>query len=332
MKIVSRYILILAFFLPLLAFGQTEVMVRAELDSARIFIGGQIDLTLVVSQPKTVKVQFPQFKDTIVKSIEVVEIGKIDTVGTDNGRINLIQKIRITSFDSGLHYIPPVRFEVLGKIANSFATTNENGLTVVNPFENVDPKKGVFDIKTVIVTPWTIGEILPYLIWFAIGWFVIASIIVLFYYLKERRSPLVEMLLKDKPKEPPYVIALRELERIHEEKSWQRGEAKRFYSDLTDVVRTYIEEQYNIPALESTTDELLLLLKKGRYTDEKSVALLSEVVQQADLVKFAKYIPTADECEKHLAKSKLFVEQTLPSEPIVSEVKEDVAGDLKKIE
>lgn len=332
MKTISRYLLILLLFLPLLAFGQTEVMVRAELDSGRIFIGGQIDLTLVVSQPKTVKVQFPQFKDTIVKSIEVVEMGKIDTVGTDNGRLNLIQKIRITSFDSGLHYIPPIKFEILGKIANSFATTNENGLTVVNPFENVDPKKGVFDIKTVIVIPWSWTELLPYVGWVVAGWILIAILLALFFNFKKRRGSLVEMLLKDKPKEPPYVIALRELERIREEKSWQKGEAKRFYSDLTDVVREYIEERYGVPALESTSDELIALLKKGRFTEDSKLALLSEVVQQADLVKFAKYIPTADECEKHLSKSRQFVEFTMPSEPIAPEGKETISDELKKTE
>lgn len=127
-------------------YGQTEVNVSASLDSTRIYIGGQVDLTLQVSKPNGLSVKFPQFKDTIVKSIEVVELGKIDTISSVNGRIEIVQKIRITSFDSGLHYIPPIQFEVWSSVSKSIAQTNELGLNVINPFEVVDPKKGFYDI------------------------------------------------------------------------------------------------------------------------------------------------------------------------------------------
>lgn len=322
MKRLKKYILLVLMLVPLIgALGQTEVNVKATLDSTRIFIGGQIDLKLEVSQPYGLTLKFPTFKDTIVKSVEVVEVGKIDTLSRANGRIEMVQKVRITSFDSGLHYIPPMQVEVWSKTAKSIASSNENGLNVVNPFSDVDPKKGVYDIKTVINTPFLFSELLAY-------WWVLVLLILIgvggFYlvkYLKSRNASLATIFKPEAPKIPPYVVALQELERIREEKIWQKGQEKQFYTQLTEVLRTYIEEQFGVAALESTTDELISMMKRSKTVDDRLLKLLKDILEQADLVKFAKYIPLSEENDTSLSQSLRFVQETKPVE--VESAKED---------
>lgn len=294
------------------AYGQTEVNVSASLDSSRIFIGGQIDLTLHVSKPNGLSVKFPQLKDTIVKSIEVIEQGKIDTISSVNGRIEMIQKIRITSFDSGLHYIPPIQFEVWSSVSKSLVQTNELGLNVINPFEVVDPKKGFYDIKPVINTPLIFAEILPYLLWTLAIITVFVLLGYLYFKYRKDKTPLTSIFKNEVTPLEPHVKALMELERIKEQKIWQQNQEKRYYSELTDTLRIYIEERYLIPAMESTTDELIHVMNKGKIAEKTVIENLKSILQLSDLVKFAKYIPLPEENDKNLSAAFEFVKTTEP--------------------
>lgn len=297
-------------------YAQTEVVVKASLDSSRIFIGNQVNLNLEVSQPYGVTVKFPTYKDTLTKEIEVIEQGKIDTVLKENGRIELIQKIRITSFDSGLHYIPPVQLEVWSKINKNVVKSNELGLNVFNPFKVVDPKKGFFDIKPVLNTPFIFKELLGYIIWGLIIYAIIVVIAVsvfLFIRYRSKNGGVPYIFKTDQPKLPPYLIALNELERIKQEKMWMQGNEKAYYTKVTEVIRTYLEDQYMVSAMESTSDELLKLIKTSNLLDKSNTETLREILTQADLVKFAKYLPSPGENESILTKSVLFVTNTKPA-------------------
>ncbi|WP_044115366.1 hypothetical protein [Anaerophaga thermohalophila] len=115
--------------------------VSASTDSTLMFIGGQMNLTLEVAQPKDINVAFPQFNDTITGNIEIVEQSEPDTSDLGNNRISIKQIYRITSFDSGLHYIPPIEFELASAELEVRKKTKPIGLMVVNPFEEADPQK-----------------------------------------------------------------------------------------------------------------------------------------------------------------------------------------------
>jgi hypothetical protein len=162
--------------LPGQAKGQ-GVSVSAQLDSTLMVIGGQMNLTLQVTQPAGLAVNFPIFRDTITKNIDVVAVGKPDTA-FQNNLLNISQVYRITSFDSGLHYIPPFEFEsVLNDIKQS-QSTNSLALMVVNPFQVVDPEKGVFDIKATHQHPFQFCRTaqVPQLDWGIYAVFVVAGV------------------------------------------------------------------------------------------------------------------------------------------------------------
>ncbi len=290
--------------------AQTESFsVSAQPDSSLMVIGGQMNLTLEVSQPPNLIVAFPQFTDTITKNIEIVEAFPRDTTVASDNYLSIKQVYRITSFDSGLHYIPPMAFELASEQMKEKRTTRPIGIMVVNPFEEVDPQKGITDIKQPIDTPFSLAELLRFLPWIVGGLLMGLLLTGLIYWLVYRKNPL-KVILKEKPKEPAHVIALRQLEKIKKEKIWQKGQIKRFYSDVTDTLRRYLENRYGIDAPEQTTAEILQSLRQVELPDEQVAKKIKQVLELADLVKFARFEPLPDEHDLTLINAYFFVNQT----------------------
>jgi len=309
--IISTLILSISFSQKMTA---QDFSVNATPDSTLMVIGGQMDMTLEVSQAKDLTVIFPQFTDTITKNIEIVDRTTPDTTIIDDNRILVKQVLRITSFDSGLHYIPPMEFELASANLEAKKKTRSIGLMVVNPFEEVDPEKGITDIKAPIEAPFRLSELYRFLPWILGGLLLILLIAAGIWFYVKRRNPL-KAFISDKPKEPAHVIALRELEHIKHEKLWQKGEVKAFHSELTDVLRNYIEDRYGIPAPELITSEILTFLKSVDLPDDNVLAKIRQVLEQADLVKFAKMEPLPNENDLSLMNAYFFVNQTKYEEP-----------------
>ncbi len=316
--------------IPLWAGAQTgNFTVSAQPDSSLMVIGGQMNLTVEVSQPANIRVIFPVFNDTITKNIEIVEALPPDTTTTSDNYLSIKKIYRITSFDSGLHYIPPMEFELASAQMEEKRATRPIGIMVVNPFQEVDPQKGITDIKPPIDTPFTFAELLRFLPWI-LSFLLIALIVAagVYWWLK-RKNPLTAFI-KEKPKEPAHVIALRQLEKIKEEKFWQKGQVKRFHSEITDVLRQYLENRYSITAMEQTTPEIIHSLKTVELPDAQVSKKIREILELADLVKFAKYEPLPDENNVALINAFFFINQTRyeelrPTEEVVKDLQEQTS-------
>lgn len=297
------------------------ISVGAQLDSTLMFIGGQIDLKLQVSQPEGIQVNFPMMVDTVVTDLEILYQSEIDTLSNENQQLLLEKTYRITAFDSGLYYIPPIEFEIAQGEMIQIAKAQPMSLNVVNPFEEVDPEKGVMDIKQPINTPFVFAEIVKYIYYFIGISFLIAVIALLFMFLSKKKTPL-EILTRPKPKLPPHVIALQKLDDIKDEKLWQRGLVKEYYSGVTEALRVYIEDRYNISAMEQTTEEIIQSFKYIQLGDDSGLGKLHQVLSTADFVKFAKVEPSYEENEVSLTNAFDFVNKT----KIVAEVVEGNVG------
>ena len=290
------------------SFGQ-HVSVSATLDSTLMFIGGQMNMMLEVVQPAGLQVVMPNFNDTITKNIEVIYSTNPDTVR--NGDILSISRLyRITSFDSGLHYIPPIEIEYRAGELIEKQESRSLALMVINPFVEVDPEKGIFDIKQPINLPFSLMELLKYLKWVILFMLVSSLLVLAIHWFLKKRNPIKEILFKEKPKELPHVIALRELDRIKNEKVWQKGQVKHFYSQLSDTLRVYMEERFQFSAMERTTPEILKMLKTIDLPDDKLYSKVVQMLETADLAKFAKYEPLPDENDVNLIGAYFFVNQT----------------------
>ncbi len=315
MNRIQKHTYRLLFFMFILLTGMApianaqNVSVSATMDSTQIYIGGQIDFKLQLSQPQDMELGFPLLTDTITGNIEIVRANELDTINSDNGRFLIEQCFRITSFDSGLHYIPPIVFEEASQKLGKAIQTEPMALMVYNPFAEVDPQKGIVDIKQPMHAPFHLSELYKYMIW-VFGFILLAmivTIIIVKYFGKKEPGMIFS---KPKPVIPPHIKALESLDKIKQEKLWQHHRIKEYYSEVTDTLRHYIEERFQIRAMEQTSDEILDAFKGVELNDTKSMDNLRQILLTSDLVKFAKHEPLPDENDLSMINAYFFVNQT----------------------
>lgn len=284
-----------------------QVTVKASIDSTHILIGDQLKLLLEIEKPKNLQVQFPQVPDTFNSKIEVVNRSKIDTVKLDNNdREKLTQSLYITSFDSGRHQIPPFYFRMKnGQVLDSAATRE---LMFEVHTMKIDTTKGPVDIKAVYAAPVTLKEVMPYILAVIL---LAAIVFFIFYYIKWKKKNQPLFVRPEKPAEPAHVVALRELDRIRGQKLWQQEKLKQYYSEVSDTIRIYIENRFDIQAMEQTSSETIGVFKQQKeLVDGKTLDQLQHILSLADLVKFAKYTPLPDDNNLTLMNAYFFVNQT----------------------
>ena len=314
-----KYLCLLSIlFLSLSLVNGQEIRIKSALEHDSIWLGDQIKLLIVVEQTAGTKVEFPQLRDSINK-IEILKRSKIDTSKLAGTQIQLKQTYLVTCFDSGAHYIPPFYFRF--KNGEQTDSLRSNSLILFVKFPSVDFKKGPADIKKPFSAPVTFKEIAPWLL----GIILLGAIIFLVIYAVSRRNknrPLFQR--PPKPKLPPHLIALQELDKLKNEQLWQQEKVKDYYTRLTDIIRVYIEDRFVMAAMEQTTPEILDGFKNLQaQIDAKSVLELKEILELADLVKFAKLTPLPDENFNMLSNAYQFVKETtrepmveVPAEPV----------------
>ncbi len=284
-----------------------RVSVTASIDTAQALVGDQIKLLLKIEKPKNIVAQFPQIPDTFSTHIEVVNRSKIDTLALkDKDMEQLTQRLLITSFDSGMHQIPPFYFKLKdGTVLDSAAT---RALAFQVHGMKIDTTKGPVDIKMIYGAPVTIKEIMPYIL----GIILIAAIVFfIFYYIKWKKKKGPIFVKPEKPAEPAHIIALRELDRIKTQKLWQQEKIKQYYSEVSDTIRAYIQNRFDIQAMEQTSAETIATFKQNKnMVEERTLDQLQHILSLADLVKFAKYTPLPDDNNLTLMNAYFFVNQT----------------------
>ncbi len=287
------------------AFGQ-QIQVKASLDSTYLLIGAQTKLKLEATKPNDAELSFPLILDTITHSIEVLESSPIDTSLLENDLISLKKELLITSFEGGLHEIPPFRFFTTA-IDGTVDTLLTDPLQLEILLVPVDTSQAIKPIKGPESLPITLKEILLWTLG-GFGLVLLAVGILLFY--KRRKKPEEAVIIKRVYKEPAHIIALRNLDKLKNEKRWQSGKIKAFHSKLTDIVREYIEHRFQIPALEKTSHEVFDYFRNTGLADNVPFEQLQQMLYLADMVKFAKGQPKPDENERSLELAYEFVEKT----------------------
>ncbi|MFC0876419.1 hypothetical protein ACE01N_07475 [Saccharicrinis sp. FJH2] len=306
-----------------------EIKAKASLDSVTMLIGNQTHLRLDVKQPKNVILNFPVFGDTLQKGIDILGTTELDTTTIDADNILLKKSYLITSFDSGHYMIPPIRINIDQQSGGGYVETNPLALKIFT--FNVDTTQAIFDIKGVEDVPYTFREMLPWLV----GGVLLIGFVILFIWLFRRikRKEPVFSLRREKPKLPAHVVALDELEKLKKEKLWQTDRIKEFYTRLTEILRVYIEDRFQIKAMEQTSDEILEAMKTADLEGDAVLENLRQILKLADLVKFAKMNPLPDENDLSMMNAFFIVNQTkiVEVKPIEEIAKEsEVTNDEKQ--
>ena len=245
-------------------------------------------------------------------SVEIVSSWTADTVKVGGSKRHPTShdidfSLVITSFEEGKHRLPPLSV-IKESSAGVFDTLLFKPLELEVFTIPVDTTTYVIhDIKGQVQYPVTFSEVLPYLIGLLVALALVWAIRALVVARRKRRSPDAA------PDEPPYLVALRKLEKYRGEKYWAKDRQKVFYSGITDALREYIDARYGIDAPEMTTAEIFDSLSHTDVPADLFVQTKS-LFETADMVKFAKAFASDEENASAVPTAVRFVTSTYQTE------------------
>ncbi|MFK8059501.1 MAG: hypothetical protein AB8B78_05355 [Polaribacter sp.] len=283
-------------------------MVKAEIDTTNIRIGEQFNLKISVEETKNV----------IIPKLQLKGLEIVDSTGTDTLKNALIRKYILTGFDSGAFYIPQQQIFVKNQ-----AYLTDSLLVNVATIAIDTTKIKKFPIKSIKSEPYTFDDYKIY-IYILLAALAIIGFWIYWFVIRKRKEEVEEDTYKAMP---PYDEAIFRLNELDEKLLWQNNKVKEYYSELTEIVRGYIERELNVPALENTTDEVLDMLRGFKKSDviltsQETIDKLKDLLREADLVKFAKSKPLALEIEEDRKDAQDIISNLKPK-PIVEEKDEE---------
>jgi len=283
-----------------------KVVARIVPDS--IMIGDRFEYIIDVEKDLVQVVEFPVFEPSS-KGIELVSSEPVDTLERDGRKLKIRKRYIFTTFDEGRYSMGLANVLYADKNIIDTLSSRDSMFLHVSTFEIDSTSQSIYDIKPQANMPFKLVEIKGYLIW---GVLLILVLLLIFYVVKRvlnHYGKKIGDIFKPAPPQPPHVIAIKALESLHNQKLWQNNKYKQYYSSLTDILRMYIVGRYGVGAMEMTADEIIDAMK-GVDLSNKSFMDLTSILQDSNLVKFAKAEPNAEQNESYYLKTYYFVEET----------------------
>ncbi len=270
-----------------------------------LLIGDQATFSFITKVPAGSNFFLQNLQRDLGNNIELVSQPKTDTLKTGSSGTELQTTFTFTSFDSGSHVIPLINGYLQNPDGSIDTVTFDAGKLEVTTIQIDTTTYRPFDIKEQMTYPYTVKEFLP---WIAVA---VGAVAIIYFFIRlwkrwrERRSLFTGPSIPDSP----YIAALKELETIRNERLWQNNQMKLYYTRITDVLRVYIEARFALQAMEKTSAEILYELR-SKEIEESEYNSLKELLEVADLVKFAKYVATETENENAIPRAIRFVSTT----------------------
>lgn len=279
--------------------------ISSRMDATQILVGDQARLFIEIKiDGRNEKLLWPQLPDSF-NHLEVLDKGKIDTI-RDGNMISYRQRLLITGFDSGMYTIPSIAFSVKPNSDSAYTVRTDSFQLLVQTVA-VDTSKAFKPIKDIIKVK---ASWLDY-IWYILGGalFMALLIFVVWYFIRNRKVKIAPA--PSGPSETLEQKTVRLLADLEAKQLWQKGNVKDYYTELTDIVRNYIELRFKTPAMELTTDELLYKVRIHREMQPYE-SYLSTILHTADMAKFAKGQPLPQEHMDAMEKAVKFVVASKP--------------------
>lgn len=297
----SQLVLVLLVSLTTALPAQDKISVESTIDKQTITIGDRITYTVIIVADTSLVVDSLTV-GTNLGSFEVKDY-KPRKSSIKNGSRTSTESFEITTFTTGDYRIPPitVRYRTPAGEMKSIATDplpiKVNSLLSGEQGEDIKPLKPQKEFPREFPTLWAI-----------VGLLLIAAAILFFWLYRRARRPIdLSTALVDT--RLPWEIALEELAKLRGADLIARGEYKPFYLELSDIFRRYLERRYGIYALERTTIEIIMEFRQLALAKEEE-KVIHDFLDGCDLVKFAKFVPTTEDCERDYLIAKEFVIQT----------------------
>ncbi|MFZ2899939.1 MAG: hypothetical protein WA004_15035 [Saprospiraceae bacterium] len=293
------YLFLLAAMLCMASPAHAQVGAKATIDSTSVLVGGQRHVRLSVNFAPGVRLLEPGVAvvDTS-EAIELLSVSPWDTLSQTSQAIILEKDLLITAWDSGYFAIPaiPVPFEIQGKTDTVYTRSIPFSATLAPPDTlTIQP------IKPIIEEPVKVEDFAPYFI----GLLALAALVaVVWWWYKKRKTqppipqqPVVEI--------PPHTIALEKLDQLEKAQLWQKGQIKAYHTQLTYILREFLEKRFHILALESTSQEIAAQLQN--LVSEELRQNITQLLLTSDMVKFAKAEPPEEVHQRLLEEARRFV-------------------------
>ena len=288
---------------------QAQPFISAQLDTDQTRIGEPVQLSLIAEFKSGLDYVWPNFIDSI-NGLEIWNSGQLITK-QKKGITRLSQTFELASFDSGFYIIKPIPL-ALGK--DTFLS--DPVLVQVNTVA-LNQEKEMYDIKA----PRTVA--FPWLYAILIGVAVLALIVVLVYFISKHKRIVKSTPVLNTDKRSPLERLRDDLKHIRANKSWETN-SKQFYSDLTDAVKTYLEFEERIAALESTTQEITPEVMALPWSSQQKMETI-DMFKAGDMVKFAKATSTPEAQTQHLKNMETLLETLMKEEELRQNAKNQKA-------
>ncbi len=302
--------------------AKLEVGITGVPDSMRI--GDPLEVILNLEMPLDGQLLMPDLPQ-VIPPFELLSAPEMSSLESDIARRHTQLSLRVTCYEPGDQVFQPIPVKWVsedGSLVDSVASEPyivyigsvipdeilALADTTQQPHHLLQPNRG----KKV---GYSLSELIP---WLLILLALIAGYFLIRWLIRRRKTTTEEIEVGPPPR-PPHEIALEELDRLRDRKLYQSGEIKPYYSNLSEIIRRYIEALYSVPAMESTSFQLLRDIE-SKFSDTKLMTILQDLLSDADLAKFAKYIPDAGTCQKDLENSYTLINRTKPAPaPLISE-------------
>lgn len=285
-------------------------------------------------------------------NLELIEDYNIDTLKVEGRRLHLRKRYKLAVMETGdMHLRPSILYfeknrelpdtiyarETLTLSVRRYEDLDTLSFLVADPASQqgfrVDSLLAAKQLRTEGITtqkdlPFRFKEIRDYVIYGIIALLILSLIVWLVATLLYRHMRKRETQVRVMPKIAPHIVANKALVELHNRKLWQNGKFKQYYTALTSIIRVYISERWDISALEYTTDEIIEALADVDIPRDSRMALVA-MLRTADMVKFAKAEPEAEENEENYLRAYYFVENTKVIDAEKVEGKEDITIETK---
>lgn len=285
-----------------------NIYANGSIDKDSILAGQTFNYKLDVRMPNDYIVDWSEIKDTLSNNIDIIKRSDISMTPINNSNdVILSQLLTMTTFDTGYVEIPKIglKYSKSTNDTNTYACYTEH-MDIYVKAVSIDTTMAYKPIKMPIKQNITFEETIPYVG----GAIILAALILLAIYLIRKFNKKEEKIEEEvKPQIPAIVTARERLSQLKESTLWQSGKFKEYYTDLTDIAREYLEGQFNIDAIEMTSDEILDEVRKLQL-DNSTFSKLQNTLTTADLVKFAKANPSPSQNELAFNDINSFIEDS----------------------
>lgn len=302
---VFRLIVISLLFLCVEGFAQ-NIKVVVTTDTTDYLVGDYIQFTIKAEYDSGIRISPPNLTDKIAP-LEVIKVLPV-SFGDDKKtqQFNYI----ISGYDSARVVIPPIPITYFTGNNSQPQTINTNEVEIFIHTLEVNPQEDIKDVKQPIriSIDWVFWLIILLI-------FLLLALLSYFLYKKFKKPDEEVREIRRVPSLPIHRIALKALDELSSKKLWQQGKVKEYHSELTGIIRKYFEDRYNFNSLEMTTGETMEVINRV-MDNQKMIDTTNKFLNNADMVKFAKFVPLATVNEDMMEQAYDIVQKTKPDDDI----------------